>query len=493
MTEPTPAASPAAATPAATPAPPSTAPAPPPATLTTPALRPGAAATPAHARSIRPPRVRTRLWLAAALPALLVATALWLVFVERYTADLTEAWRERARGAALQLAGAAEFPLFARDTEGLKRLAEAARHGDSQLRAVSIFDPAGRLAAASGSALGAALPIDGNEHIRLDRQITVLVPIRPSQALAVDLFTETTRSAPVPSTASTPTQGYVLVQLDLEQLNLRRTELLSWTLLATTLAALLAAVLSSLIASRVTRPIAHINRVVQRIGAGELEARTVPERCAALADLAGGINEMAEKVALTQTELRQQVDQATAELRRQRDVAEQAARLDALTQVLGRRGFTEIAEREIHRCMRHPHPLSLIMIDIDHFKVINDTHGHATGDSVLLHFAQLLARELRENDVVGRIGGEEFAVLLPDSALDQARRVAERMRLSVEQTPLNVRGQPLPFSASFGVAQFDTQELTLDSLLARADAALYQAKHLGRNRVEVATPPGVRA
>ena len=178
-------------------------------------------------------------------------------------------------------------------------------------------------------------------------------------------------------------------------------------------------------------------------------------------------------------------------IRQDTEAAEQAARLDALTQVLGRRGFTEQADNEIQRCMRYQQPLSLLMIDIDHFKVINDTHGHATGDAVLLHFAQLLARELRENDMIGRIGGEEFAVLLPSSNAEQALRVAERMRAAVDQSQIHVRGQPLHFTASFGVAEFQPQELSLESLMARADAALYEAKRQGRNRVLLASPPGV--
>jgi len=431
--------------------------------------------------------IRTRLWLAAALPALLAAAALLGVFLSRYSDDLTEAWQERARVAALQLAGAAEFPLFANDTETLSRLVEASRKGDAQLRAVAVYDARGRQLAAAGSPEGPPLPFDQQEHVRLDRQLTVLVPIASGTA-RVDLFIETNGAAP--RNPDGGVRGYALVQLSLDSLEQRRSELLAWTVLATGGAMLLAGLLSTIIASRVTRPIGHISQVVESIGNGLLSARTEPARCGALAELAQGVNEMAAQVAMNQQELRRQIDLATGELRQQKDAAEQAARFDSLTQVLGRRGFTEQAESEIQRCMRYPHALSLIMIDIDHFKAINDTHGHAAGDAVLLHFAQLLMRELRECDVVGRIGGEEFAVLLPDSGVEQAMRVAERMRASAVATQIHVRGQPLNFSASFGVAEFLPQELTLDSLLARADAALYEAKRQGRNRVLLASPPG---
>jgi len=434
------------------------------------------------------PGIRARLWLAAALPTVLVVVALLWVFLSRYTEDLTEAWQERARVAATQLAGSAEFPLFANDAETLLRLVDASQKGDSQLRAVKLFDRNGRTLAAAGTAEGGVLPFDARTQLLLDEaRLTVQVPIAASSS-RIDLFQETT-GVTVPQSDAAPI-GFVMMQFGLESLERRRSELLGWALAATLAAMLLATLLSTAIASRVTGPIGEISQVVQRIASGALDARAEPQHCGVLSGLAQGVNDMAQQVAMTQQELRQQVDLATQELRQQKDAAEQAARLDALTQVLGRRGFTEQAHTEIQRCMRYQHPLSLLMIDIDHFKLINDTHGHATGDAVLLHFAQLLSRELRENDMIGRIGGEEFAVLLPSSNAEQAARVAERMRAAVDQSLIHVRGQPLHFTASFGVAEFQPQELSLESLMARADAALYEAKRQGRNRVLLASPPG---
>ena len=434
------------------------------------------------------PGIRARLWLAAALPTVLVVLALLWVFLSRYTDDLTEAWRERARVAATQLAGSAEFPLFANDLETLQRLVDASHKGDNQLRAVKVFDRGGRTLAAAGATEGGLLPFEARPLSMQDnKRLTVQVPIAASSS-RVDLFQETT-GVTVPL-ADTPPIGFVLMQFGLESLEHRRSELLAWALAATLAAMLLATLLSTAIASRVTRPIGRISDVVQSIASGALDARADPRHCGVLSGLAQGVNNMAQQVAMTQQELRQQVDLATQELRQQKEAAEQAARLDSLTQVLGRRGFTEQAHTEIQRSMRYQHPLSLLMIDIDHFKVINDTHGHATGDAVLLHFAQLLSRELRENDIIGRIGGEEFAILLPSSNAEQAARVAERMRAAVAQSQIHVRGQPLHFTASFGLAEFQPAELSLESLMARADAALYEAKRQGRNRVLLATPAG---
>lgn len=443
-----------------------------------------------HVSSIRRPGagIHSRLWLAAALPALLVVLALLSVFLNRYTQDLTAAWQDRARVAATQLAGAVEFPLYANDIETLLRLVQASHKSDSQLRAIQVFDRSGQILASAGSTLGGVLAFDARTQVQLDpMRLTVQVPIAATGA-RVDLFQETT-GLTTPEVNNAP-MGFVLMQFGLEDLQRGRSELLGWSVAATLGAMLLAALLSTAIASRVTRPIAEISRVVRQIGAGTLDARADPHSSGALAELAHGVNHMAQRVAMTQQELRQQVDLATSELRLQKEAAELAARLDALTHVLGRRSFTEEASAEIQRSIRYQQPLALLMIDIDHFKVINDTYGHATGDAVLFHFAQLLSRELRENDLIGRIGGEEFAVLLPGSQVAQAERVADRMRASVESSEIQVRGQPLHFTASFGVAEFQLSDLGLESLMARADAALYEAKHQGRNRVLVARAAG---
>jgi len=163
-----------------------------------------------------------------------------------------------------------------------------------------------------------------------------------------------------------------------------------------------------------------------------------------------------------------------------------AARVDPLTGVFSRRAFNEAAETEMQRALRYGQPLSLIMVDIDHFKQVNDTYGHTTGDSVLASFAATLAQEVREVDVIGRLGGEEFAVLLPNTDVTEALRVAERMRLAVASGNLQADGELLRYTASFGVAAFDPRELSLNRFIDRADAALYEAKRSGRNRVELA-------
>jgi len=167
---------------------------------------------------------------------------------------------------------------------------------------------------------------------------------------------------------------------------------------------------------------------------------------------------------------------------------EKQAMTDPLTGLGNRRYLEDQAAMEIARARRSGAPLSLIAVDLDHFKRINDTHGHAVGDLVLQAFANTARQQLREGDVVCRMGGEEFALLLPDTSREQALQVAERLRQAVVTTPAEVEpgavaGGQLTYSASLGVTQVNAGETLLKPAIKRADQGLYAAKEAGRNRV----------
>ncbi|MBP1627952.1 MAG: diguanylate cyclase [Holophagaceae bacterium] len=159
------------------------------------------------------------------------------------------------------------------------------------------------------------------------------------------------------------------------------------------------------------------------------------------------------------------------------------ATTDPLTGVYNRRRFLELGDYEMARDARNHRGLSLLALDIDHFKRINDTHGHGAGDATLLRFAQACSTCLRAMDTIGRLGGEEFAVLLPETPLEEAREVAERMRLAVESCRMTGPQGLFGITVSIGVVQLGPEE-TFEALAERADARLYAAKHQGRNRVE---------
>lgn len=163
---------------------------------------------------------------------------------------------------------------------------------------------------------------------------------------------------------------------------------------------------------------------------------------------------------------------------------EKMALVDYLTELHNRRYLIDQLQRHCEEAKRSQRPLSLVMIDMDRFKHINDTHGHATGDRVLYQTARVIEASVRTYDVSARFGGEEFCLVLPGTALCGAVEVAERVRSAVESMPIAMPdGGTLHFTASLGVAELDHTE-TPEQGLARADAALYAAKRLGRNRVE---------
>ncbi|PZP32932.1 MAG: hypothetical protein DI603_09665 [Roseateles depolymerans] len=155
---------------------------------------------------------------------------------------------------------------------------------------------------------------------------------------------------------------------------------------------------------------------------------------------------------------------------------------DPLTGAISRRGFEEELARA-HAQLRRGHAYAVAMVDLDHFKRLNDLHGHAAGDAALQHCVQVLKSTLREYDRLGRVGGEEFALLLPDADVDGARRAAERLRRQLESAPLHWGGQTLALTASFGVALAQADDPDAQAALLRADAELYIAKAGGRNRV----------
>ena len=158
------------------------------------------------------------------------------------------------------------------------------------------------------------------------------------------------------------------------------------------------------------------------------------------------------------------------------------ARRDELTGLANRRDMQERLQREVARYERNHHPFAIIMLDIDRFKEVNDTHGHECGDAMLQLVADRLTANLQKRDTISRWGGEEMLILLPETYLAQAHNIAERLRELLATTALDCEGGPVAITASFGVAEY-TPALTTSQLINEADGFLYQAKTNGRNRV----------
>jgi diguanylate cyclase (GGDEF)-like protein len=179
-------------------------------------------------------------------------------------------------------------------------------------------------------------------------------------------------------------------------------------------------------------------------------------------------------------------DQAAIALQNARLYAsvQQMAMTDSLTGLYNRRALLDAGQREFEICMRLGHPLTAIMIDVDHFKEVNDTFGHPVGDQVLRALVKYLREAVRAIDIIGRYGGDEFLIFLLENDLHAAGRVAERIRRSIARALLLTDSGTISITISLGVAAIHPQTLNLASLIENADKALYAAKHSGRNRVE---------
>jgi len=379
-----------------------------------------------------PSGFRGRLLLGAVLPALLMVSLLEFVFLNRYQADLEQSFQEHGQAIARQMGQAAEFALFSGSDETLRVLADATRKSDPQIVSVSVLDRAGKALQHAGTPANTPdVLADHLQVLNTEWLTTVVAPIMET-ALPVD-GADLAVAWRAAKTQKPVLVGYIVVEISRAELAIRQHEMLQITLAILLGGLLLASGLSS------------------RIAAGVMA----------------------------------QLDAASAELRRQKEAAEALARTDVLTGLANRRAFDEAAHHEIQRAQRYGTPLALVMADLDYFKSVNDKYGHHVGDLVLQDFARVLLASVRGIDIVGRWGGEEFVILMPGTDLEEARQAAERMRLAVAGAPTKFDGKACGYTASFGVAALLAVTPTMDSLLGRADAAMYRAKDNGRNRIEV--------
>ena len=165
--------------------------------------------------------------------------------------------------------------------------------------------------------------------------------------------------------------------------------------------------------------------------------------------------------------------------------AQAMATIDSLTGLFNKRYFNDILDREFKGAMRYQTPVSLIMMDLDNFKVINDMYGHQAGDAVIKEISDRLAKSLRDIDVPARYGGDELAIILPETGAEQAFFVAKRLKRLIEQNPIKHRGNSINVTASIGISSCPNSSIkTVEDMISEADKALYDAKKCGRNRIE---------
>jgi diguanylate cyclase (GGDEF)-like protein len=236
----------------------------------------------------------------------------------------------------------------------------------------------------------------------------------------------------------------------------------------------------------ITGPITKLRKMVKIISQGNWHQRVQVESFQEIAALAETFNQMADKIKKSELEI--QVKQL--ELQEKNRLLEKLATTDPLTYVYNRRFILERLPNEMAQASRYGEQLSTIMLDLDHFKRVNDTYGHSIGDQALLGVVEAINLTIRKADIMGRWGGEEFIIICPNTGKAAAAALAERIRQRVEEVDfVTNEGAQISLSVSIGVAEFypktSESKLNSDDMIIRADKALYQAKNSGRNKVVV--------
>mgnify|MGYP001070989918 CR=1 FL=1 len=276
--------------------------------------------------------------------------------------------------------------------------------------------------------------------------------------------------------------GYLRFALDITDTQDKLRDL-AWQYAQTAVIIVLLLVPCSVVVTRhVVAPVKELARTAQEIAKGSMDARACVTSRDEIGELAQSFNRMANRVTESQLELLRLNAELEERVRtRTRELAELAAK-DPLTGLYNRRHFGEVMTREFAAAERYGDDLTCLMFDVDHFKQINDTFGHRTGDAILITLAQAISSELRQSDVAARFGGDEFIVLMPQTSADAAMNLAERVNAAFnEQTRRNHPGvRP---TLSIGVASLRTTRApSSEALMHEADVALYAAKEAGRNR-----------
>ncbi|MEZ5126215.1 MAG: diguanylate cyclase [Thermoleophilia bacterium] len=228
-----------------------------------------------------------------------------------------------------------------------------------------------------------------------------------------------------------------------------------------------------ILSTRITRPLAAVTAAARQLAAGHLDSRAPVHAGGEVGELAAAFNAMGDELAARDRRLSQVID----ELKR-------LSETDPLTELLNHRAVHAAFERELSRAQRHNHTLGVTILDIDNFKLVNDTYGHAAGDCVLRQVTEALRANTRMGDVVGRHGGDEFMIILPETDADETLRVADKLRVAMHEHPLATDdGMRIPIRLSFGTATFPSNGKQINELLAYADANLYLSKRRGGDTV----------
>lgn len=356
-----------------------------------------------------------------------------------------------------------------------------------------IADPRGQVVASAESSsdlLGSALQNqESMNQIDIDSpRRPRMVHINPYDRIYVDV------TVPIPDLAINKAAaddgvilGYLRLGIDATDANFKLQDTARQLSITAIVAILLIVPSSLLIARRVVAPLNELARTARAIACGTMDARASVHSRDELGQLAVSFNTMADRIAATQMDLLQLNSELEERVQQRTRALKELATKDPLTGLYNRRHFAEVMAREFAAAERYDSDLTCLMLDLDHFKEINDRYGHATGDETLILLAKAITGSLRGADVAARFGGDEFIVLLPQTSADSASALADRILGSFTEK-MRKRYPLLPATLSVGAASLrTTRARSYENLIHEADAAMYNAKQAGRNQVSFAT------
>ena len=424
--------------------------------------------------------IRGRVIGLAVMPMAIIGVLLLFQLVTGKIDDLDQSLRTRAAAIARQLAPAAEYGVASGNIEVLQTLLEKVAI-EPDVRGVAVFADNGERLVQVG--LGGwtepaqgKLPVDHLHQVEYKDRLVYYAPITRTEVVVDDFNPLDERAAE----AGTQMRLLGWVGLDVSRSATFKSQR---DAILRSLAILLAGLGVSLylawrIGRQITRPILALTHTVSRIGEGHLDERLEQTGQAELGMLQRGVNHMAAHLQTMQDQMQEKIDQATARLVYQ-------ASHDTLTGLINRREFEQRLERTLLSALQQGREHALCYMDLDQFKVINDTCGHAAGDELLRQLALMLKGHLRERDTLARLGGDEFALLLENCSIPDALEVADMFRAEVQRFRFKWGDRIFAIGMSVGMVAINSDSSTAADLLSAADAACYVAKDRGRNQIHL--------
>ena len=409
--------------------------------------------------------IRKRILFLALAPGMSILVLLILYFTATRFDALEESLSNRGVSIARQLAPASEYGVFAGNGDILQKIADSTLQ-EPDVSSVEISDN-----------LGNILVQADNPNYPSGNVVAFDARIMKSQTQLEDFLGGT--GAAQRGTVL----GKVRVKMSRMSLVRKKRELLADAFGIGIVGLLGGGLLAIRISRGVTLPILRLAATVERLGKGELDTPVAVDSGGELEVLEAGLRAMAGRLKSMMDRMERYSHELEDEVRKRTVALEQLSVTDELTGLYNRRYLNRVMQEELARSLRYGVDLSVCLLDVDHFKRINDLFGHQRGDEVLVSLASLLESAMRDTDIVGRFGGEEFVIVMPNTSLDEAVQAADKIR-SLVQKMISVETDDRPVTISIGVVGcVEATVKSVNELISKADRALYAAKDGGRNRV----------